>query len=944
MKSDSAPPSPLKAFGLCALLLFLVLSVLFWRAYLPEYTVFSNDGPLGAMVATQNRLPTIIVGMWMDLNWLGNPYPSPGPMLSTLLRLVTTPLFCSKILCQFSLFVAGLCAWFCFRQYRFSNITCVLVALATALNSDFFNTAAWGVCSQPVAFGMNFLALAALADLHSPRRWLRVVLAGFAVGFGVMEAYDIGALFSLFVAAFVIAQSLAAEGPMVKRLVNGVTRLAVVGLCAGAIAAAALVSLVGTQIKGVAGVAQDAESKAARWNFAVQYSLPKIETLGLFVPGLFGLRHDTPDGGAYWGRGGSDPSWDEFVETGGKRGQPGGAFRAGAGSNYAGVLVVLIAAFALAQSLRKPLTPALSQSDGARGKSPFSVTERRLIWFWASAALVGLLLMWGRFAPFYQFFYALPYASTIRNPAKFHHILQWALLILFAYGVEGLMRIGRNAPAGAAAGLLAHWKSFWAKAGGFDHKWVFGSALAVGLATVGWLVFASMRGQLEQRLVEYTLLSQGLPLEKISSAPAGLLDYAQTSAKATAKFSVGQAGRGVLYLLPAVALVAVCLSGYFRGARAKVGGALLGILLVADLLPFNTAWVAMVNWKQTYETNPTIEFLCERPYEQRVTRFPLERFVDMRRLPRELADQNQFFTSLYEVNWKQWLFQYYNIQSLDIVQEPRVPVDKAAYEAVLYFAPARRWELSNTRYLLGPAGLLDLLNQQFDPDQKRFRIAHGFNLAAKPGSTGQRGEEITTTPATNGAFAVLDFTGALPRAKLFTNWKVSTNDPARLQAWSKDIQQKVPLDWRSALASQPPVDLATLHELANTSFNPHATVLLSEPLAVAPGTSQTAGEVKFESYAPKRIVLRAKATAPCVLLLNDKHDANWHVTVDGRPAKVLRCNFIARGVFLDQAGEHRVEFNYQPPLGGLLVSLATIAVGLGLLGYLIATGRRQTKS
>lgn len=924
MKPDHSSRAPLKALGLCALLLFLVLAVLFWRAFLPEYTVFSNDGPLGAMVATQNRLPAIMTGMWMDLNWMGNPYPSPGPMLSTALRFVTTPLFCSKVLCQFSLFVVGLCAWFCFRQYRFSNTTCLLVALATALNSDFFNTAAWGVCSQPVAFGMNFLALAALADPASPRRWLRVVLAGFCVGLGVMEAYDIGALFSLFMAAFVIAQSLAAEGPVVKRLVNGIGRLAVVGVCAGLIAAAALVTLVGTQIKGVAGVGQDAESKAARWNFAVQYSLPKLETLGIVVPGLFGLRHDTPDGGAYWGRGGSSPSWDEFVDSGGQRGSPNSqtdAFRAGAGSNYAGVLVVLLAAFALAQSFRKT-------------GGPFSGFERKLIWFWAAVAIAGMVLMWGRFAPFYQFFYALPYASTIRNPAKFHHILQWALLILFAYGAEGLSRVGFHSAAGAATGLQAQWKAFWARANAFDRKWVFGSVAAVGVFAVSWLLFASMRGQLEQHLVEQTrlqYLAAGAQPEQAVNAAAASLD----SARATAKFSVGQAGRGLLYLIPAVALVAVALSGYFRGGRAKVGGALLGVLLVADLLPFNTAWVAMVNWKLTYETNPTIEFLRQRPYEQRVAIFPL----DPSRLPREVAGQAATLIQLYSVNWKQWLFQYYDIQSLDIVQEPRVPMDKAAYEAVINSSPLRRWELSNTRYLMGPAGLLDVLNQQFDPVQKSFRIAHQFSLAPKPGTQGQRAEEITTVPGTSGPLAVLEFAGALPRAKLYANWKVSTNEPAKLQEWSKKIQQQVPLEWRSALAAQNDVDLATLHELADKSFDPHQTVLLAEPLPVSPGTNQSAGEVKFESYAPKHIVLRTKATAPSVLLLNDKHDANWRVTVDGQPAELLRCNFIARGVFLDKPGEHRIEFLFQPPLAGLYVSLAAIAVGLGLLGYLAVGGR-----
>jgi uncharacterized membrane protein YfhO len=153
------------------------------------------------------------------------------------------------------------------------------------------------------------------------------------------------------------------------------------------------------------------------------------------------------------------------------------------------------------------------------------------------------------------------------------------------------------------------------------------------------------------------------------------------------------------------------------------------------------------------------------------------------------------------------------------------------------------------------------------------------------------------------------------------------------------MQKRVPTEWAAALASQSEVDLATLHELADNSFDPHQTVLLSEPLPHTSGTNQNPGEVKFESYAPKRIVLSAKANAPSVLLLNDKFDSNWNVTVDGQPAKLLRANFIARGVFLDKAGEHRVEFKYQPSVTGLYVSWT--ACGLALLIVIVLIMNRN---
>jgi hypothetical protein len=361
------------------------------------------------------------------------------------------------------------------------------------------------------------------------------------------------------------------------------------------------------------------------------------------------------------------------------------------------------------------------------------------------------------------------------------------------------------------------------------------------------------------------------------------------------------------------------------------------------LIPANQPWVVAVHWTEKYESSPVLEFLADRSYEHRVAIFPLDRFVDVRKLPREIAYTYSLLAQLYTFEWTQHLFQFYNIQSLDIIQEPRVAADKASFESVMLATPLRRWELTNTRYLLGPSAILDVLNKQIDSGRNRFRYATRFDPVAKSGANPATAslEQITTSLNTNGQLAVIEFTGALPRAKLYSNWKVSTNDPAKLQDWVKTIQPRVPAEWGNALASQNTTDLATLDELADESFNPSQTVLLAEPLATPPGTNLNAGEVKFESYAPKRIVLAAKAAAPCVLLLNDKYDPNWRVTVDGQPVKLLRCNFIMRGVFLDKPGEHRVEFRFQPPVTGLQVSAATIVVGLGLLGFVCFAKREK---
>src|SRR5208282_4510819 len=113
------------------------------------------------------------------------------------------------------------------------------------------------------------------------------------------------------------------------------------------------------------------EAKAAHWDFATQWSLPKTETLGIIVPGLFGYRMDTPGGGNYWGAVGRSPALDRYLTAGGQGPPPEGYPRFCGTGNYVGVLVILVAFWSIVQSLR-------------RQNSIFSKTHRQSIWFWTA--------------------------------------------------------------------------------------------------------------------------------------------------------------------------------------------------------------------------------------------------------------------------------------------------------------------------------------------------------------------------------------------------------------------------------------------------------------------------------------------------------------------------------------------------------------------------------
>jgi hypothetical protein len=284
--------------------------------------------------------------------------------------------------------------------------------------------------------------------------------------------------------------------------------------------------------------------------------------------------------------------------------------------------------------------------------------------------------------------------------------------------------------------------------------------------------------------------------------------------------------------------------------------------------------------------------------------------------PFQLQPPNEtlaFFQQLHFVEWLQHLYLYYNVQTLDVPQEPREASDNKAYRQALRIKTAeglaRVWQLTNTRYVLGLGGefVNVLLNNQFDP-QKRFHVVTSFTFVPES----QTGRYIVQTNST-GPFALIEFAGALPRAKLYSHWEVITNDQA------------------------------TLEKLADPAFDPFKTVLIAGPVeakAKAVSTNANEGSVEFTSYAPKRVGLSAKVEVPSVLLLNDKYNPKWKVFVDGKEKPVLRSNYIMRGVLLEP-GQHKIEFRFQPPLNTLYVSFATLVIGLVLCVFVAIRGKRQ---
>ncbi|MEN9675542.1 MAG: hypothetical protein RIS76_1438 [Verrucomicrobiota bacterium] len=876
----SAPSSSALTRGALAGIV-LIAAALFWlwrESFLPQQMAFSNDAPLGFMTAySEFRWGNLMGGSWVPLVWLGSPALPLQPSFTNLLYLFLGPVLFGKFIAPLSLLLLGVGAYVFGRAQGFARPVCVILGLAAALNTNFVSHAGWGLGARAVTLGFTFLALAALSEVDRRRFWARAILAGIAVGFAVVEGADVGAIFSLYVAAYALYAGwveLALQPARRALLVVG--RLALIAVCAGWIASYVLSSLVGTQIQGVAVMGENAAAKRQRWDFVTGWSFPKLEVIRVAIPGLMGYRMDTPNGGSYWGNVGQD-------------GTPEGRFNGG--GEYAGVLVLLVAGWAVARGVARG------------GRQPFTERERKLIGFWAVVCVVSLLLAFGRFAPFYQLIYSLPYLSTIRVPMKFLHVMHLGLLVLFAYGLQGMWRLYVDVPSGRRGGWVDPLSAWWRSATGFEKGWSR-ALLGVSVASVTLaLVYVACRPSLTAYIA-----GAGFPGDE---------------GKGMAGYSVFEGVLFAVFVLLNTGLLAVLAAGTFGGGRSMAPAWLLGGVLVVDLARAATPFILHYDYQRRYQANPVVNFLAQKPWEHRVT---ARLFPDIRQT---LSSPQDGTWPAVQNQWMEQQFPYNTIHTADIWQMPRMPELDAAYMKV--FRPTgsgdlsrigRMWQLANVRYIIGSRGTESELNRLFDPVKQSFKPVLAFDLAPKPGApSGGRVslDDITAVVNPSGQYAVIEFGSALPRARLYPHWEVVADDAAVLQ------------------------------RIGDPAFDPSKTVLLEAPPVLPGGAPMTAAtnapptpaEATITEWAPKRVLVRTACSQSAVLLLNDRWDPNWQVTVDGQPATMARANYLMRGVAVP-AGEHAVLFSYRPSMRMLWVTLSAVAAALAAGGWLVIGSRKAS--
>ncbi len=103
------------------------------------------------------------------------------------------------------------------------------------------------------------------------------------------------------------------------------------------------------------------------------------------------------------------------------------------------------------------------------------------------------------------------------------------------------------------------------------------------------------------------------------------------------------------------------------------------------------------------------------------------------------------------------------------------------------------------------------------------------------------------------------------------------------------------------------------------------------------------GTATMTDYAPNQVTLQLTSDGPGLLVLTDQYDDDWQVTVDGKPADLLRANDVTRAVCVP-SGEHTVKFSYQPVAlkwAGGLFGAGGILIGVVLGGAWWSSRRKM---
>ncbi len=391
------------------------MAALTFRCVLEPNQVFSaSDLNIGRLAAIERGLPSSFSGSYSAGPVMGGSAIASMRVFNLLLWLMPLELFANTFYGLVLLVGSIAMVWF-LRIWGRSWLASVFGALI----AFWFNSVT--LASGGHAYKMEVLAFSVLGlclieksvRSASPRKAVGfAMLAGLSVGIMMIEQQDVALLAGLFIGPYALLRLIQTHRKSVSRWVGLLVPIAVVALL---LSGGTVLKSYRRNIVGAASVQGDSNEK---WNYVTQWSMVPSELPDLIAPGWSGWSTGNPEG-PYRGKIGRSAEW-ETTKQGFQN------FRLD--SIYMGIVPFLLAAFGGWAALRF--------RKGEEGTA---------ILFWCVAALVGLVLAFGKYSLLYKWFFQLPLFGDIRAPIKLLDNFQICLAIVAAYGLDRVLADGKAA-------------------------------------------------------------------------------------------------------------------------------------------------------------------------------------------------------------------------------------------------------------------------------------------------------------------------------------------------------------------------------------------------------------------------------------------------------------------------------------------------------------------
>lgn len=776
--------------------------------------------------------------------WLGQSLLPQDFQPYSLLAHLSASLFFSVIYPLFAALSLAACYRF-LRELEFRRGVALLGGVLYAWQGDLLSNILAGHFPRPIIWFL--FAVAAFFALRSVKigSWFYAACCAVATGMMVSLLPDLGGLCSLVIGGLYLVEawrrrkSLGAVGKIAAQLM-------LVGALAVAVAMAGIFSTLSwtTINASPAGV----ETPKQQYDWATQWSYTPEDIINYAVPGFMGW-YNGNDSGPYWGRIGRSAGWGEAHE--GMRNFCLAIFTLGT----VGFILAVGGALLVCQRRRQEgKLELLNEAMISHGR--FSV----------AVAITGWLLALGKYAPFFWFFYQLPFMSSWRNPVKFLAPISLVLVILAACSAERLSRLLDNE---------SGWETIKKRIG----SWlmillaVLLSALILSFPALlpGWVGLEKQDYNPNDITGIFSALRKAL---FFASLIVGTLTYAWWVLREP------ESKRHYEFVNPLIHRVWQRLL-----ARENLGRSWLAVLAalnIAQMLWVQSHFVQLYSLQSYYQMTPMLEKLVPRPEPFRISIFngdPLLR---------------QLLTTV---------FPYFGVECADIPAYSRMPDDYKTFFAAMEKNQARKLQLSGVKYYVVPMNMLSGLQQDptFGPLIKNYIVYATLPVAGAP------------------SYALIELKDYLPKVLLVPSVEVQ------------------------------PDEATLLKRLADPSWDPFDRVLIlkKDVATTAAVNNPTPADMKkldvssrLVHYGDRRIEVETSLPRPAFLLVDDRFDANWKATVNGKPTTIFPANYILRGLTLP-AGKSTVVMTYNAPMGIYNAQLIVLALfALWAIGWLVCRGLR----